>query len=160
MLCLAAFLGSLTNAISYPPEGFYLLSLFELMVRTSLHPFAKLQRPNPSGRQQPSPSSLLHHNSKYRNINRFPITYPFRVWLRPRLTQLRLTWNWNPWSFGVAIFHRNYRYSCLHLLFQPLHHASRHSFSDAGMLPYQSFRIPVLRWYVLCPLIFRAGSLD
>ena len=41
--------------------------------------------------------------SRYRNINRFHIDFPFRVRLSPRLTLGRLTCPRNPWAFGVYV---------------------------------------------------------
>ena len=35
------------------------------------------------------------------------------------------------------IFHLDYRYLCLHWLFQSFQHGLRHAFANAGMLPYQ-----------------------
>ncbi len=45
-------------------------------------------------------------NTKYRNINLFPIDYAFRPRLRGRLTLPRLTLDRNPWSSGERAFHR------------------------------------------------------
>ncbi|PJZ17698.1 hypothetical protein CEW46_33100, partial [Bacillus cereus] len=50
----------------------------------------------------PSP---LRSNTKYRNINLFPIDYAFRPRLRGRLTLPRLTLDRNPWSSGERAFH-------------------------------------------------------
>ena len=41
-------------------------------------------------------SAPLRSNTKYRNINLFPIDYAFRPRLRGRLTLPRLTLHWNP----------------------------------------------------------------
>ena len=60
-----------------------------------------------------------------------------RLTLRPRLTLIRLALIRNPQSSGVRVSHPHYRYLYLHLLFQKLQNGSSHSFSAAGMLPYQ-----------------------
>lgn len=46
----------------------------------------------------------LRSNTKYRNINLFPIDYAFRPRLRGRLTLPRLTLDRNPWSSRRAGF--------------------------------------------------------
>ena len=71
-----------------------------------------------------TPSQL----SRYMNINMLSIDYPVWVCLRPRLTLIRLALIRKPWSFGVRVSHPHYRYLCLHLLFQTLQHALRHTF--------------------------------
>ena len=65
-----------------------------------------------------------------------PSSCTVRFRLRTRLTLIRLALIRKPWSFGVPVSHRDYRYLCLHLLFQPLQHALRHTFCATGMLPY------------------------
>ena len=52
----------------------------------------------------------------YRNVRLFPIDYAFRPRLRGRLTQPRLTLDWNPWSSGERAFHPFCRYSRQHSL--------------------------------------------
>ena len=49
-----------------------------------------------------------------RNINRVPIDYCFRTYLRGRLTLRGLTLRRNPWTFGESVSHTLYRYSCQH----------------------------------------------
>ena len=49
-----------------------------------------------------------------RNINRVPIDYCFRTYLRGRLTLRGLTLRRNPWAFGESVSHTLYRYSCQH----------------------------------------------
>jgi hypothetical protein len=73
----------------------------------------------------------------YGNVDPFSIAYAFRPRLRSRLTLFRLTLNRNPWAYGGQVSHLSYRYSCLHLLFQKLHHASQRGFCATGMLPYR-----------------------
>ena len=53
----------------------------------------------------------------------------FRLILRTRLTQGRLTLPWKPWSFGESASHTLYRYLYLHLLFQTLQHRSSYAFN-------------------------------
>ena len=54
--------------------------------------------------------------TRYRNINLFPIAYAFRPQLRIRLTPGGLTWPGKPWAFGEGVSHSFYRYSLRHLL--------------------------------------------
>ena len=61
-----------------------------------------------------------------------------RLSLRSRLTLIRLALIRKPWSYGGRVSRPPYRYLCLHLLFQTLQHASRHTFDRTGMLPYRS----------------------
>ena len=85
----------------------------------------------------------------------------FRLILRTRLTQGRLTLPWKPWSFGEGASHPLYRYLYLHLLFQTLQRGSSRTFKAAGMLPYQSTKwIPWLRYQASYPIIIHAQSLD
>ena len=49
-----------------------------------------------------------------RNINRVPIDYCFRTYLRGRLTLRGLTLRRNPWIFGDRVFHSVNRYLCQH----------------------------------------------
>ena len=62
-------------------------------------------------------------NNRYWNINQFSIAYPFRTWLRTRLTLRWRTLRRKPWVFGVKDSHLNYRYSCLHAHFTSLQHS-------------------------------------
>ena len=94
------------------------------------------QRTIPSVRR-PFTSPSSHRNiCQYRNINLLPIGFAIRLYLRPRLTLIRLALIRKPWSFGVQVSHLHYRYLCLHLLFQPLQHTLRCIFDATGMLPY------------------------
>src|SRR5690606_13168167 len=65
---------------------------------------------------------------KYWNINQFPIDYASRPRLRGRLTQPRLTLDWNPWSFSERVFHPFYRYSRQHSHFLYLQQTSQSTF--------------------------------
>ena len=78
-----------------------------------------------------------------------------RLRLRSRLTLIRLALIRKPWSYGGEVSRLPYRYLCLHLLFQTLQNASRHSFSASGMLPYQSrlCAIPRLRYRAYARLL-------
>ena len=105
-----------------------------------------------------TPSLLMH--SRCWNINQLSIEFPFRVPLRSRLTLIRLSLIRKPWIYGVGVFHPHYRYLCLHLLFQPLQSPLRMTFTATGMLPYHILICLKLRWYVLCPFIVYALSLD
>ena len=72
-------------------------------------------------------------------LTRSPSDWPpsQRRALRPRLTLIRLALIRKPWSSGVRVSHPHCRYSCLHLPFRTLQHASRHTFKASGMLPYR-----------------------
>ena len=70
-----------------------------------------------------------------RNINRVPIDYCFRTYLRGRLTLRGLTLRRNPWAFGESVSHTLYRYSCQHSHFRYLHHTSRYNFTDLRNAP-------------------------
>ena len=78
-----------------------------------------------------------------------------RLRLRSRLTLIRLALIRKPWSYGGKVSRLPYRYLCLHLLFQPLQHASGHAFKAVGMLPYQPCvrMIPRLRYRAYARLL-------
>ena len=101
-----------------------------------------LQRSIPSDRGSVTTPSPHRSYKKYWNINQLSIDYPLRVRLRPRLTLIRLTLIRKPYPFGGRVSLPPYRYLCLHLLFQKLHHGSRHDFAAAGMLPYHTLLYP------------------
>ena len=102
----------------------------------------------------------------YRNINLLSIAYAFRPRLRDRLTLSRLTLPRKPWTFGVPVSHRHYRYSCLHKLFQDLQWFLRSTFAGNwnAPLPLSGHRsVHSIRSFgiVLEPrYIFGADSLD
>ena len=73
--------------------------------------------------------------ARSRNINRVPIDYCFRTYLRGRLTLRGLTLRRNPWAFGESVSHTLYRYSCQHSHFRYLHHTSRYNFTDLRNAP-------------------------
>ena len=102
----------------------------------------RLQRTYPSVRGSVTSPSLLRITAGCWNINQLSIGFAFRLILRPRLTLNRLSLFRKPWSFGGRVSHPPYRYLCLHLLFHPLQHASRHIFDANGMLPYQYYVFP------------------
>ena len=64
-----------------------------------------------------------------------PSDLPFRVILRPRLTLIRLTLFRKPGGFGVHVSLMHCRYLCLHLLFRPLQHTLRYTFSAGRNAP-------------------------
>ncbi len=85
-----------------------------------------------------TPSSLRCNARRGWNVDQLSIELASRLTLRPRLTLIRLALIRKPRSIGVGVSRPHYRYSCLHLLFQLLHRASRPGFCAAGMLPYHS----------------------
>ena len=87
-----------------------------------------LQRAIPSARGSVTSRSHLFLQGEYRNVNRFAIGFASRLLLSPRLTLIRLTLFRKPGGFGVHVSLMHCRYLCLHLLFQTLQHASRHTF--------------------------------
>ena len=89
--------------------------------------------PNQSSKVGRLPSFVTHPWS--RNINRVPIDYCFRTYLRGRLTLRGLTLRRNPWAFGESVSHTLYRYSCQHSHFRYLHHTSRYNFTDLRNAP-------------------------
>ena len=70
-----------------------------------------------------------------RNINRVPIDYCFRTYLRGRLTLRGLTLRRNPWAFGESVSHTLYRYSCQHSHFWYLQWHSRVTFNGLQNAP-------------------------
>ena len=101
-----------------------------------------LQRTIPSVRGSSTTPSPHRIYKRYGNIKPLSIDYPLRVRLRPRLTLIRLALIRKPYPFGGRVSRPPYRYLCLHLLFQKLHHSSRYDFAAAGMLPYRYISIP------------------
>ena len=97
-----------------------------------------LQRTIPSVRRSVTSPSPHHCIEQYWNINQSAIDYALRLRLRTRLTLIRLALIRKPWLFGVPVSHRDYRYLCLHLLFQKLQQALQLIFCAVGMLPYHS----------------------
>ena len=102
----------------------------------------------------------------YRNINLLAIAYAFRPRLRNRLTLSRLTLPRKPWTYGVSVSRRHYRYSCLHKLFQNLQVFLRSPFTgdwNAPLPPTRHRNAKSIRSFgiVLEPrYIFGADSLD
>ena len=139
-LCLADFLGSLitdTIRLARRPLRTIRLQLrgWICLPSSTPLPFNQLFR-------QLAVVSLLRLHIT-RNISNGILTVSaiglaFRLILRTRLTQGRLTLPWKPWSCGEGASHPLYRYLYLHLLFQPLQRESSHAFKAAGMLPYRS----------------------
>ena len=75
-----------------------------------------------------------------RNINRVPIDYCFRTYLRGRLTLRGLTLRRNPWAYGESVSHTLYRYSCQHSHFPYLQRHSRDTFTGLGNAPLPRLR--------------------
>ena len=98
-----------------------------------------LQPAIPSAGGGSGPPSPLRSQRVYGNINPSPIekTSKRLASLRSRLTLIRLALIRKPWSSGVGVSRPHCRYSCLHLPYTALHHASRHGFKAQGMLPYR-----------------------
>ena len=122
-----------------------------------------VQRTIPSVRgcvTSPSP----HRSCKeLQNLDCMSIGYALRLLLRSRLTLIRLALIRNPWSFGGRVSRPPYRYLCLHLLFQDLQHASRHTFCGDWNAPLPTGTLCVgstASAADLCPIIIHAGSLD
>ena len=111
--------------------------------------------------------SLLRHRwvSQVRGcgiLTACPSTMACLRGLRSRLTLNRLALFRNPWSFGEGVSRPLYRYLYLHLLFRHLQPDSRPTFTDGGMLPYQSwlYHDSTSSAPDLCPIIIHAGPLD
>ncbi len=101
----------------------------------------RLQPSIPSDGRRSTSQSLHRSLYGYRNINRFSITFPFRVRLRPRLTLRRLASLRKPWACGVRVSDPHCRYLCLHFLFQPLQLYSRKTFDADWNAPLPLFRV-------------------
>ena len=111
------------------------LSRWICLPRSTSTPFNRLFR-------QPAGVSLLRLH--------FPLTVStgiltgssiglaLRLFLRSRLTLIRLTLIRNPGSFGVRVSRPHYRYLYLHLLFHSLQPSSPTTFYKNGMLPYHT----------------------
>ena len=86
-----------------------------------------------------------------------------RLFLRSRLTLIRLALIRNPWSCGEGVSRPLCRYLYLHLLFRYLQQGSRLTFSDCRNAP-----LPIMTLSHdstssapdLCPIIIHAGPLD
>ena len=86
--------------------------------------------------REPFTTPSLHRSTcKYQNINWSSIEYTSRLFLRPRLTLIRLTLIRKPWSYGVGVSHPHYRYLCLHLLFQTLQWTLQSTFTAVWNAP-------------------------
>ena len=109
--------------------------------------------------------SLLRHHITRNGSNGIltvsAIGLAFRLILRTRLTQGRLTLPWKPWSFGESASHTLYRYLYLHLLFQILQHELSSYLQRHWNAPLPtSYDVPQLRQWVSYPIIIHAQSLD
>ena len=132
-----------SDYLHYPrPRRFAVLSAFSKTGGFAYRSYTySLQRSIPSDRGSVTTPSLHRSYKKYGNINPLSIEYPLRVLLRPRLTLIRLALIRKPYPFGGRVSRPPYRYLCLHLLFQKLHHSLRYNFAAAGMLPYRNINI-------------------
>ena len=146
-LHLGVFLGSLFRAAVRSPEGSRYYQVRDLPADLPAGMPYTLQRAIPSARGPSTSPSLRRSRAGCWNVDQLSIGLALRLILRPRLTLNRLSLFRKPWSSGVGVSHPHYRYLCLHLLFQKLQPASRRTFRAAGMLPYQSSRIPGLRYH-------------
>ena len=82
----------------------------------------------------------------------------FTLFLRSRLTLIRLALIRNPWSSGEGVSRPLCRYLYLHLLFRPLQKGSRPPFRAAGMLPYRRLAaVPRLRHRTYARLLSMRG---
>ena len=89
-------------------------------------------------RQTAAVSLLCLHVTRYLSngiLTVSSIGLDFRLILRARLTQGRLTLPWKPWSCGEGASHPLYRYLYLHLLFHTLQYGSRHAFNAEWNAP-------------------------
>ena len=97
----------------------------DLPLRLSASPLCR-GLPTP---RRASPYASPHRSCGRRgNVDPLPIAYGFRPRLRGRLTPGRLPLPWKPQASGGGGSHPSLRYSCLHSLFHPVHHGSRHGF--------------------------------
>ena len=160
--CLADFLGSLLTLAVTPPGGFVYCQ-----VRLGRRICLPSSAPTPFNAlfRQRAEVSLLRHRIAAQGSNGIltvsAIGLAFRLILRSRLTQGRLTLPWKPWSFGESASHALYRYLYLHLLFQTLHRRSSLRLQGDWNAPLPiHYCIPRLRQQVSYPIIIHAQSLD
>ena len=83
-----------------------------------------------------------------------------RLFLRARLTLIRLALIRNPWSFGERGSRPLYRYLYLHLLFHYLQHSSRKTFCGSWNAPLPIVANSTASVNGLCPIIIHAELLD
>ena len=83
-----------------------------------------------------------------------------RLFLRARLTLIRLALIRNPWSCGEEVSRLLYRYLYLHLLFHCLQPVSRQAFCDPWNAPLPIFAYSIASVNSLCPIIIHAEFLD
>ena len=143
-LSLAGFLGSMiTSAIAAPRGGRRTVG-FRLRGRICLAP----STPTPFNalfRQRAGVPLLRHRIARHGSHGMLTVSaigLAFRLILRARLTQGRLTLPWKPWPFGGGESHTPYRYLYLHLLFHALQRGSPRTFDAPGMLPYRHIQCP------------------
>ena len=121
LLSLADFLGGMVTLAIAPPEGFaYFQGRLKWWIcLPSSTPIVF----NARFRQCAEVSLLrlrIANHASNGILTVSAIGLAFRLILRTRLTQGRLTLPWKPWSFGESASHTLYRYLYLHLLFQTL----------------------------------------
>ena len=108
--------------------------------------------------------SLLRHHITRNGSNGIltvsAIGLAFRLILRTRLTQGRLTLPWKPWSFGESASHTLYRYLYLHLLFRALQHRSSLYIQRTRNAPLPIRMYPMASAAHLYPIIIHARPLD
>ena len=78
---------------------------------------------------------------RYGNINPLSIDYACRPRLRSRLTQGRLAWPWNPWSFGGRVSHPSFATHACILTRVASTAGSPRRFTRHTTLPYPSTRL-------------------
>lgn len=104
-------------------------------------------------------SHLVQH--RYRNINRFPIGYPFRVHLRVPTNPGRTTLPQVTLGFRGERFSLSSRYSCLHSLLCFVQRPSRvRLLPTAQCSPTDSFLSHSFGGWLQPPYIFGAKSLN
>ena len=121
-----------------------------------------LQPAIPSAGGGSGPPSPLRSRDGYGNVDPSSVGKPasWLASLRPRLTLIRLALIRKPWSSGVRVSRPHCRYSCLHLLFRTLQHASRRTFRAVRNAPLPISHIPRLRRRASCPFIIHTPPLD
>ena len=82
-----------------------------------------------------TPPSPHRSDRQCRNVDRLAIGIGLRLSLRARLTLIRLALIRKPGPFGGRVSRPPCRYSCLHLLFRPLHRPSRGGFNAGRNAP-------------------------
>ena len=159
-LSLADFLGNLITSILPRASTQYTLrfgSSADLPTLSAPTPFNQLFR------QLAGLSLFRLHITLYasKGILTFSsIGLAFRLTLRSRLTLIRLALIRNPQSSGEGVSRPLYRYLYLHLLFQTLQHALRHTFNARLECSPTAPTEPIASVVCLYPIIIHAPPLD